>query len=157
MVVSFLVVNGNAGGVVDDWFLAAPQLARQAGHPWGPGRVIISFGPCDCSVAQQEPSRGHVKIRCLEPGCTSTFHEPRNTTDSMSRGVRVRPRTLQSLADSRRSVSRSGDEALLRAEHATVMYIPGPTRCIAAIPQLRRDVWAKDRSRFCLRLCVGDW
>jgi hypothetical protein len=48
------------------------------GHPWGPGRVIVSWSPCDCDPAQAEPGRGHLTVSCRTAGCRSRWYQPRH-------------------------------------------------------------------------------
>jgi len=50
----------------------------QAGHPWGPGRVIVGWSPCDCPGALTLPGRGHLVVRCRTTGCTSAWYQPRH-------------------------------------------------------------------------------
>jgi hypothetical protein len=50
----------------------------QAGHPWGPGRVIVGWQPCQCAAALAEPGKGHQVVCCHEPGCTSAWYKPRH-------------------------------------------------------------------------------
>ncbi|MHB1430698.1 MAG: hypothetical protein ACYCVZ_01065 [Streptosporangiaceae bacterium] len=49
-----------------------------AGHPWGPGLVIVSWSPCDCRGALSHPGRGHQCVRCATAGCTATWYRPRH-------------------------------------------------------------------------------
>jgi hypothetical protein len=51
-------------------------LACSAGHPWGPGRVIVGWMPCDCPEAMREPGRGHLWVRCQAGGCPSIWYRP---------------------------------------------------------------------------------
>jgi hypothetical protein len=48
------------------------------GHPWGPGRVRVSWRPCQCAPARavQPRGSGHRMIACGVPGCRSVFFEP---------------------------------------------------------------------------------
>jgi len=50
----------------------------QHGHPWGPGRVIVSWMPCDCGPARAERQRGpgHLTVSCQVPGCRSRWYRP---------------------------------------------------------------------------------
>ncbi len=58
-----------------DWW---PWPERcQAGHSWGPGKVVVGWHPCDCPVALAQPGKGHLAVRCAEPGCTSAWFKPR--------------------------------------------------------------------------------
>jgi hypothetical protein len=47
-------------------------------HPWGPGKVIVSWVPCQCGPARtaQERGGGHRAISCPVPGCRSVFYDP---------------------------------------------------------------------------------
>lgn len=58
---------------------------RQAcanGHPWGPGRVIVSWMACDCAparAAHPEARRpGHQTVACQAAGCRSVWYKPRH-------------------------------------------------------------------------------
>jgi hypothetical protein len=48
------------------------------GHAWGPGRVRVSWRPCQCAPARAAQTRGsgHRMIACGVPGCRSVFFEP---------------------------------------------------------------------------------
>jgi hypothetical protein len=48
------------------------------GHPWGPGRVLLSWMPCQCDPARKARPRspGHRVIACRAPGCEWTVHHP---------------------------------------------------------------------------------
>jgi hypothetical protein len=48
------------------------------GHPWGPGRVIVSWLPCQCGPARAAQPRGsgHRTIACRAPGCRYVCYEP---------------------------------------------------------------------------------
>jgi len=50
--------------------------ACEHGHRWGPGKVIVSWSPCDCDPALAEPGRGHLTVSCRAPGCRSRWHKP---------------------------------------------------------------------------------
>jgi hypothetical protein len=54
-----------------------PEQCRH-GHPWGPGRVIVSWSPCDCAPAQAELGRGHLTVSCRSDGCRSRWYQPRH-------------------------------------------------------------------------------
>jgi SAM-dependent methyltransferase len=49
-----------------------------AGHPWGPGKVIVSWLPCQCGPARAALARGsgHRAIACRAPGCEYVCYEP---------------------------------------------------------------------------------
>lgn len=49
-----------------------------AGHPWGPGRVIVGWSPCDCPGAFQHPGQGHLWVRCGTQGCSAIWYKPRH-------------------------------------------------------------------------------
>jgi len=53
---------------------------RRNGHPWGPGRVLVSWRPCQCDPARkaQPQGSGHRMIRCREAGCGSVYFQPRH-------------------------------------------------------------------------------
>jgi hypothetical protein len=63
-----------------------------AGHPWGPGRVIVGWMPCDCHGVFRHPGRGHLWVKCGEQTCTATWYRPRHgdglTARSTGRGGR---------------------------------------------------------------------
>jgi hypothetical protein len=42
--------------------------ACQRGHEWGPGKVIVSWKPCDCQSAKDAGKLGHLSVSCQEPG-----------------------------------------------------------------------------------------
>jgi hypothetical protein len=48
------------------------------GHPWGPGRVLVSWMSCLCDPAREAQARGngHWVIACRGPGCTWICYEP---------------------------------------------------------------------------------
>jgi hypothetical protein len=50
-----------------------------AGHPWGPGRVIVGWMPCDCPAAVREPGHGHLWVRCRAAGCREIWYRPEHT------------------------------------------------------------------------------
>ena len=60
------------------WWCYPEQCAD--GHEWGPGRVILSWMPCDCGPAQamQEQSPGHLVVYCRAQGCESAWYSPRH-------------------------------------------------------------------------------
>jgi hypothetical protein len=43
----------------------------QNGHEWAPGRIIVSWQPCECgpAVAEREHGPGHLVVHCQAPGC----------------------------------------------------------------------------------------
>src|SRR5258706_456627 len=47
-----------------------------AGHPWGPGLVIVSWTPCACPGALTHPGLGHQCLRCGTAGCTAAWYQP---------------------------------------------------------------------------------
>jgi hypothetical protein len=65
-----------------DWWTYPDQC--QHGHQWGPGRVIVSWMPCQCAPARAARARGsgHRTIACREPGCTSVYYEPRHDRET---------------------------------------------------------------------------
>jgi hypothetical protein len=52
----------------------------QNGHEWGPGRIILSWMPCDCppAAAAREHGPGHLVVHCQAPGCRSAWYQPRH-------------------------------------------------------------------------------
>src|SRR5258707_6440148 len=60
------------------------------GHPSGPGRVIVSYTPCDCAGARQAGKLGHLlTVNCREPGCTSCWRKPRHDPATATPALRV--------------------------------------------------------------------
>jgi hypothetical protein len=45
------------------------------GHEWAPGRVIVSWEPCECPAAQAH-HMGHRRVSCQAPGCRSVWRDP---------------------------------------------------------------------------------
>ncbi|HEY7012682.1 MAG TPA: hypothetical protein VH480_08010 [Streptosporangiaceae bacterium] len=58
------------------WWIYPIECAN--GHAWGPGRVLVSWLPCQCGPARatQPQGSGHRVIACRVPGCGSVFYEP---------------------------------------------------------------------------------
>jgi hypothetical protein len=73
-----------------DWWTYPAEC--QHGHPWGPGRVIVSWLPCQCAPARQAQPRGcgHRTIACRAPGCEWVDYEPWHDPAS-ALGMRDRP------------------------------------------------------------------
>lgn len=64
-----------SGACLPAWW---PYPARwPAGHPWGPGLVIVAWHPCDCPGALAEVGTGHQVVRCGTAECTSAWFRPR--------------------------------------------------------------------------------
>ena len=62
-----------------DWW--SYPLACAHGHEWAPGRVIVSWTPCDCAQCQVEgkpPKFGHLTVSLPGPGCRSRWYKPRH-------------------------------------------------------------------------------
>ena len=59
-----------------DWW--SFPLQCPAGHQWGPGRVIVSWSPCDCPGALSHPGKGHQCVRCGTRGCTAAWYTPKH-------------------------------------------------------------------------------
>src|SRR5215472_14653143 len=55
------------------------------GHDWGPGRVIVSWMPCDCpaATASGASGAGHLRVSCHTPGCGSVWYSPRHEWESL--------------------------------------------------------------------------
>jgi hypothetical protein len=68
--------NRVVGVVRPAWWCYPEQCAD--GHEWGPGRVILSWMPCDCGPAQaaQERGPGHLVVYCRAQGCQSAWYSP---------------------------------------------------------------------------------
>jgi len=63
-----------------DWWDYPAQCEH--GHPWGPGRVIVSWMHCRCpeaveAVAGRGPA-GHQVVSCRAEGCRSRWYRPRH-------------------------------------------------------------------------------
>jgi hypothetical protein len=67
-------MDGNRG--LPDWWTYPVRCAD--GHEWGPGRVIVSWLPCQCDPARQAQAKGsgHRMIACRAPGCVFVVYEP---------------------------------------------------------------------------------
>jgi hypothetical protein len=61
-----------------DWW--AYPVACGHGHPWGPGRVIVSWLPCACGPAREAQAKGpgHLRVSCRAEGCPSVWYKPRH-------------------------------------------------------------------------------
>jgi hypothetical protein len=62
-----------------DWWCYPERCAN--GHEWGPGRIILSWMPCDCppAMADREKGPGHMVVQChAAPGCQSAWYKPRH-------------------------------------------------------------------------------
>ena len=61
-----------------DWWCY--PLACRNGHPWSPGKITVSWMPCDCPAALAERDRGwgHLRVCCRTPGCGSVWYRPRH-------------------------------------------------------------------------------
>jgi hypothetical protein len=59
-----------------DWWIYPKYCGH--GHPWGPGRVIVSWTPCQCQPAREAQAKGsgHRLIECRTPGCGWVDYEP---------------------------------------------------------------------------------
>jgi hypothetical protein len=44
------------------------------GHPWGPGKIIVTFRPCTCLGG--ELGAGHTIVACRADGCGSAWYRP---------------------------------------------------------------------------------
>ena len=61
-----------------DWW-NYPLSCRNS-HPWGPGRVLVSWTPCPCGGGG--PGAGHQQVHCAELGCRETWYEPPHAPDA---------------------------------------------------------------------------
>src|SRR5258707_3853810 len=70
-----------------DWWAYPTEC--QHGHPWGPGRVLVGWSPCDCAPARAERPRGpgHLTVLCRTEGCTSVWYKPRHDKASRTWGA----------------------------------------------------------------------
>jgi hypothetical protein len=68
---SRVLVGGMGAAGLPDWWTYPTQC--QEGHAWRPGRVIVSWQPCQCQPAREAQSRGpgHRVVECRTKGCTS--------------------------------------------------------------------------------------
>ena len=50
------------------------------GHIWAPGKVNVSWEPCQCRPAREAQPRGsgHRTIACRTPGCDYVAYEPQH-------------------------------------------------------------------------------
>lgn len=56
-------------------------LGCRNGHPWGPGRVLVSWTPCPCGG-----DLGHSRVHCATLGCQETWYEPPHAPGADLRG-----------------------------------------------------------------------
>jgi hypothetical protein len=61
-------------------------LACEYGLQWTPGRVIVSWMPCDCALVSvgEPPQFGHLTVSCQEPGCRSNWYKPPHDPATMT-------------------------------------------------------------------------
>jgi hypothetical protein len=59
------------------WWWTYPTKCGN-GHAWGPGKVIVSWLPCQCGPARAAQPRGsgHRTISCRTPGCEYACYDP---------------------------------------------------------------------------------
>jgi len=59
------------------WWWTYPTKCGN-GHVWGPGKVIVSWLPCQCGPAREAQPRGsgHRTIACRTPGCRYACYDP---------------------------------------------------------------------------------
>jgi hypothetical protein len=59
-----------------DWWIYPTKCGN--GHAWGPGKVIVSWLPCQCDPAREAQPRGsgHRTVACHVPGCGFEVCEP---------------------------------------------------------------------------------
>jgi len=59
------------------WWWTYPTKCGN-GHIWGPGKVIVSWLPCQCGPAREAQPRGsgHRTIACRTPGCRYACYDP---------------------------------------------------------------------------------
>ena len=64
---------------LDWWTRYYPERCAK-GHKWGPGRITVSWVPCDCppAAAAREHGPGHLTVYCETRGCRSTWYKPRH-------------------------------------------------------------------------------
>ena len=51
------------------------------GHPWGPGKIIVTFRPCSC--LDGELGAGHTIVACRADGCGSVWYRPSATVPAV--------------------------------------------------------------------------
>jgi hypothetical protein len=70
-----------------DWWCY--PLACNHGHAWAPGRITVSWMPCDCpsALAERERGAGHLRVSCRAPGCGSVWYKPRHESGPPSRAT----------------------------------------------------------------------
>jgi len=67
----------NTGMERPSWWCYPVKCSR--GHEWGPGKVIVSWKPCDCQSAKDSGKLGHLMVSCQElGGCPSRWYSPRH-------------------------------------------------------------------------------
>lgn len=54
-------------------------LTCRKGHPWGPAPLSVSWAPCQCSTAMEDPGRGHLVVHCSQPGCAEIWQTDADT------------------------------------------------------------------------------
>jgi hypothetical protein len=54
-----------------DWWKYPVKCGH--GHPWGPGRVIVSWVVCQCAL---DGGEGHLRVSCRTDGCPSVWYQP---------------------------------------------------------------------------------
>jgi hypothetical protein len=74
----YVLVSSVSRSDLPDWWAYPEECAH--GHPWGPGKVIVSWTPCMCTPALTRQARGpgHRTVSCRADGCTSTWYSPRH-------------------------------------------------------------------------------
>jgi hypothetical protein len=59
------------------WFY---PLQCEQGHPWAPGKVLVSYVFCECPPVRaaygDQDGIGHLTVQCGEPGCRSKWYSP---------------------------------------------------------------------------------
>jgi hypothetical protein len=64
--------DGNLTNDLPVWWPYPPSCAQ--GHPWGPGKIIVTFRPCAC--VGEEPGKGHTVVHCRVDGCRYRWYTP---------------------------------------------------------------------------------
>lgn len=78
-----------ADSPLPDWW-TYPKYCGQS-HRWGPGRVIVSWTPCQCRPAREAQAKGsgHRLVECRTPGCGWVDYEPLHDESTAGLAVTV--------------------------------------------------------------------
>jgi hypothetical protein len=120
------------------------------GHSWGPGQVTITWTPCDCSAALDDPGLGRLVVHCTAAGCPETWQtdadaligavEHRNRAAGGHRG----PPAMAPPGAAWTLLAQAHDQlaALLRPAHPSAARIAGLRTwiqdCVSALDEAQR-------------------